>query len=157
MCLLSLSFFLTCFFAASLTYEKWLSRCVCVSVCAWVCAYVSCVCISPMMQLQGWGRHAPQIWWTPAIKGRKTCDRYAAKNTLILPSYTIVLPSIPPFLVPFLPTFYALTPNCHFCLENCNFPIHDQLNFFCWNMKRVWLKQTSLWHHNNNIFLDAPI
>lgn len=51
---------------------------------------VTCVCVCTMgmsvyissMQLQGWGLHAPEIWWTPHVNGAETSDRYAAENTL---------------------------------------------------------------------------
>lgn len=76
-----------------------------VYVCVWVqvCICV-CACISPM-QLQGLGHHAPEIWWTSAIKGRKTCDRYAAKNTLP-PSFFV-----PPFPVGFVSELCLLMLN----------------------------------------------
>lgn len=78
----------------SITYKNcWKQVCICV-----------CACISPM-QLQGLGHHAPEIWWTSAIKGRKTCDRYAAKNTLP-PSFFV-----PPFPVGFVSELYLLMLN----------------------------------------------
>lgn len=78
----------------SITYKNcWKQVCICM-----------CTCISPM-QLQGLGHHAPEIWWTSAIKGRKTCDRYAAKNTLP-PSFLV-----PPFPFGFVSELYLLMLN----------------------------------------------
>lgn len=69
----------------------------CVYMCVWVHISICvCACISPM-QLQGLGHHAPEIWWTPAIIGKKTCDRYAAKNILI--SHTPAFPSLSLFFL----------------------------------------------------------
>lgn len=121
-----------------------------VYVCVWVqvCICV-CACISPM-QLQGLGHHAPEIWWTSAIKGRKTCDRYAAKNTLP-PSFFV-----PPFSVGFVSELYLLMLNYK---SDFFFP-HNLIYLFKHanennNNVFFWLKQpylTTLWIHKNRIY-----